>query len=209
MFTQFFTIGFLMLLSAMLPGPDFALVTKNTILYSRRAGALTALGISCAALVHMTYCLFGLAVMIVQSLWIFTVIKYLGASYLVYLGIKLLWYNPKAVPEALSVQTTQASIGAFLAFRQGFLCNLLNPKATIFFIALFTLVIKPETSKAWEILYMLEMFIIILGWFLSLVFLLSHPQVAKLLAKASQYIEKILGVALVSFGLLLAFAKAN
>jgi threonine/homoserine/homoserine lactone efflux protein len=75
MLTQFFTIGLLMLLSAMLPGPDFALVTKNSILHSRRAGLFTSLGIGSAILVHITYCVLGLAVIISQSLLLFSVIK--------------------------------------------------------------------------------------------------------------------------------------
>lgn len=75
MVSLFFTIGFLMLFAVMLPGPDFALVTKNTLLHSRRAGVFTTLGIGTANLIHMTYCSLGLAIVIANSLFLFSVIK--------------------------------------------------------------------------------------------------------------------------------------
>src|SRR5437764_750178 len=87
MLTQFFTIGLLMLLSAMLPGPDFALVTKNSILHSRRSGFFTSLGIGTAILIHITYCVLGLGAIISQSVLLFSIIKFIGAIYLLYLGI--------------------------------------------------------------------------------------------------------------------------
>ena len=59
---QLVTIGLLMLFASILPGPDFALVTKNTVLYSRRSGIYTAFGISCAVLIHIAYCGLGLAI---------------------------------------------------------------------------------------------------------------------------------------------------
>lgn len=209
MLTQFFTIGLLTLLSAMLPGPDFALVTKNTILHSRRAGLFTSLGVGCAILIHMTYCVLGLAIIISQSILLFNIIKYIGAVYLIYLGINSL----------LSKHTDQTSMGSshkmlqktkmsnLTAFRQGFLCNLLNPKATLFFLALFTMVIKPKTPFLWEFLYAIEIFIIGTAWFCSLTIILSHPRIIRLLNKIEKYISKILGVFLIGFGVALAFVK--
>src|SRR5580658_8331862 len=87
MLTQFVTIGILMLFSVMLPGPDFALVTKNTFLHSRRSGLFTSLGIGAAILVHITYCALGLAFVIANSPILFSIIKYIGSAYLIYLGM--------------------------------------------------------------------------------------------------------------------------
>ncbi|SRR5579883_56200 len=206
MLAQAFTIGLLMLLSAMLPGPDFALVTKNTVLHSRRAGMLTSLGIGCGALVHMTYCLLGLAIVISESLLLFSIIKYIGAVYLIYLGINSLLAKHSHVPSSKSA-AKKTAMRDLTAFRQGFLCNLLNPKATLFFLALFTVIIRPDTPRAWELVYAVEMFLIILAWFGSLTLLLSHPHVMRLLDKAEKYITKVLGVFLVGFGVALAFVK--
>src|SRR6266540_3804044 len=128
MIAQLFSIGFVMLLSAMLPGPDFAIVTKNTLLHSRRAGIFTTVGITAAIAIHMTYCLLGLAIVIAHSLWLFNAIKLIGAAYLIYLGIKSLLSKPTSAPSIAARTQHKKDISIGTAFRQGFLCNLLNPK---------------------------------------------------------------------------------
>ena len=208
MLTQFFTIGFLMLLSAMLPGPDFALVTKNSILHSRRAGLFTSLGIGSAILVHITYCVLGLAVIISQSLLLFSFIKYLGAIYLIYLGITaILTKHTSTIEAKVHCPLQKSKISDLTAFRQGFLCNLLNPKATLFFLALFTMIIKSETPKLWELAYAIEMFIITIGWFCSLTIILSHRRILRILNRIEKYIEKAVGIFLIGFGVALAFVR--
>jgi RhtB (resistance to homoserine/threonine) family protein len=204
---QAFTIGILMLFAVVLPGPDFAIVTKNTLLHSRRSGFFTALGITIANLIHMLYCTLGLALIISQSLLMFSIIKYIGASYLIYLGFKLLLAKKENSLHPKEKQIRKNTLSAFVAFRQGFLCNLLNPKATLFFLALFTTIIKPDTPPTWVLSFVLEMFLIISMWFFSLTLILSHPKVTQFLDKTEKYIEKILGAFLVTFGIALAFVK--
>src|SRR3990167_8358978 len=191
MFTQFFTIGILMLFSAMLPGPDFALVTKNTLLHSRRAGIFTTLGISVAVLVHITYCALGLAIVIANSLILFGIIKYIGATYLIYIGISSLLSKQLDHLLPSGGQSRRSSMVNIVAFRQGFLCNLLNPKATLFFLALFTMIIKPETPAIWLVIYAIEMFFLTVGWFSSLTWILSHPRITRLLEKSEKYLAKV------------------
>jgi RhtB (resistance to homoserine/threonine) family protein len=207
MLTQFFTIAVLMILSAMLPGPDFALVIKNTISYSRRAGLFTSFGVGSAILVHITYCALGLAIVISQSIVLFNTVKYIGAAYLIYLGVTALLAKSPAPIKNTAIKTSKKSITDFKAFRQGFLCNLLNPKATLFFLALFTMIIKPDTSVKWEIIFAIEMFVIITTWFCFLTLILSHPAVLHGLNKIEKVISKALGVFLVGFGVALAFIK--
>lgn len=207
MLTQFFTIGLLMLFCAMLPGPDFALVTKNSLLHSRRSGLFTSLGIGSAVLVHITYCALGLAIVISNSLLLFNFIKYIGAAYLIYLGITSLLSKQPEKLTASNKKIQKSTLSNLLSFRQGFLCNLLNPKATLFFLALFTMIIRPETPPFWIVIYAIEMFVIVTAWFCGLTFILSHPQVTRLLGKAEKYIAKLLGVFLLGFGVVLAFAR--
>lgn len=209
MLTQFFTIGILMLFSAMLPGPDFAMVTKNTIMHSRRAGILTSLGIGAALLIHITYCMLGLAIVISKSIILFNIIKFIGAAYLIYLGINaLLSKQPEHGPANTSATLRpRTPLSDLKAFYQGFLCNLLNPKATLFFLALFTMIIKPETPVSWELIYAAEMYFIVTAWFCGLTLLLSHPRVLRTLNRIEGYISKALGVFLIGFGIALAFAR--
>jgi RhtB (resistance to homoserine/threonine) family protein len=203
---QFFSVALIALLAVMLPGPDFAMVTKNSLLHSRRSGLFTSVGVVCAILVHMTYCLLGLAWVISQSLLIFSLIKYIGAVYLIYLGIQaFLAKQPDHL--ALPGKKAKTSLSDGLSFRQGFLCNLLNPKATMFFLAFFTVLIKPDTPFEWQVIYAGEIMGVSFLWFSSLTFILSHSRVKRLLEKAEQYISKILGVFLVGFGIALAFVK--
>lgn len=207
MLAQCFTIGMLMLFSAMLPGPDFALVTKNTLLHSRRSGLFTTLGIGSAVLVHLTYCSLGLAIVIANSLLLFSIIKYIGAGYLFYLGIQSLLSKQANHINTPNKQIKKTNMSSMIAYRQGFFCNLLNPKATLFFLALFTLIIKPGTPAIWLLTYAIEMFLVVIAWFSTLTFILSHPPVVRLLGKAEKYIAKLLGVFLIGFGIALVFAK--
>lgn len=207
MFSMFLTIGLLTLFSAMSPGPDFAMVTKNTLLHSRRSGLFTSLGIGSAIFVHITYCALGLAIAISNSVVMFSIIKYIGAGYLIYLGVSsLLAKNPNHITSSKN-QTKKSELSNWVSYRQGFLCNLLNPKATLFFLALFTMIIRPDTSAFWIVIYAIEIFVIVTAWFCSLTFILSHPRVTHTLDKAEKYIAKLLGVFLVGFGIALAFVK--
>ena len=208
MVLQFFSVGLIMLASVMMPGPDFALVTKNTILHSRRAGLYTALGINLAVAVHMTYCLLGVAVVIANSLVLFTMIKYLGASYLVYIGLCLLRAKKHDITIGLSSKAShKVDLAAWPAIRQGFLCNLLNPKATLFFLALFTVIIKPGTATWVQICYAIQMLSLSTIWFSLLSVMLSHPRVLARFNRIEIYIEKSLGILLILFGVALAFFK--
>jgi len=113
------------LLATISPGPDFAMVSRNSLLLSRRAGVITALGIGLAVLVHVSYTLLGVGVLIRQSIWLFNAIKLAGAVYLIYLGIRMLRAKPAGDLPAAQV----APLSDLGALRVGFLTNLLNPKA--------------------------------------------------------------------------------
>lgn len=206
MYSEFVSVGIISLLSAMSPGPDFACVTKNTLVHARRAGIFTSIGIASAIIIHMIYCVLGIAILISQSPYLFNFIKYLGAAYLIYLGINLVL--TKSISNLhLSNPHAVRKMSDFTAFRQGFLCNLLNPKAMMFFLALFTLLIKPATPTSFKIIYALEIILITLLWFITLTILLSHKKVSRYLNRAEFYIIKLLGIFLIAFGVIILFYK--
>lgn len=200
--STFFAITLLIILAAISPGPDFAIVTKNALLHSKKAGVLTALGISTSLLIHATYCIFGLAVIISQSLLAFSIIKYCGAIYLIYIGIKSLL--TKRDKTQLNLHHSKHEMSDSHAFRQGLLCNLLNPKAIMFLLAFFTLVIKPGSSMLCEISYGFEIAIIHMTWFSLLAHLLTHRAVKSNLNKLQFYIVKAMGAVLIAFGVRIA-----
>lgn len=202
---QFISLGLLMLLTVMLPGPDVAIVTRNSLTYSRRAGVWTSLGIVVACMIHMTYCILGLGVVILSSPFLFNSVKYIGAVYLFYLGAKILLSIRS--PHDLTfggVIERQSDLTPTTAFRQGLLCSLTNPKATLFFLAVFTVVITPQTPHWQTLLFASEMLAIIALWFLSLTFLISHPRCMRVLKRVEKYISALLGILMMGFGVALA-----
>ena len=96
--TELIAVVTFTLLAVISPGPDFAMVTRNSLTLSRRAGVLTALGIGLGVLVHLTYTLLGVGLLIEQSLWLFNAIKLVGAAYLIYLGVTMLRAKPGVAP---------------------------------------------------------------------------------------------------------------
>src|SRR3990167_7597613 len=130
---EFLSISLLIMLAAISPGPDFAMVTKNSLMYTRRHGIATALGVSISLLIHASYCILGLALVVSQSLLAFTLIKTVGAAYLIYIGIKSLL--AKRTKMQMAYQHASHMITLKQAFYQGFWGNLLNPKAIMFLLA--------------------------------------------------------------------------
>jgi len=203
--TSFLTLGIVMLLGAMLPGADFAMVTKNSLLHSRKAGLCTALGIGTAMWVHMTYCVLGLAVVIQKSPWIFHTIQYIGALYLTYLGIMLLKPHASGNIATTVNINTPTPLSNRKAFQQGFICNLLNPKATLFFLTIFSAVATTQTTLLLNLAYAVEMFLTAMLWFCSLAYLISHHAVSAWLNKSTKMIERVLGVVLLGLAVFVVF----
>jgi RhtB (resistance to homoserine/threonine) family protein len=202
MITGFLTIGILQALAVISPGPDFALVVKNTLNYSRRIGILTALGITSGVLFHLSYCLLGLAFIISKSLWLFNFIKYTGAAYLIYIGLKGLLDKGEAAKN--HNRHLHPFLSGWTIFRQGLFCNMLNPKASLFFLGVFTLVIHPGTPVHIQLLYALEIMGITFLWFAALSYLLTHSIVQSRLAIFQKIITKLMGILLIFFGVQLA-----
>lgn len=199
---EFLSITVLIILAAISPGPDFALVTKNSLLYSRKAGVYTALGVSISLLIHTVYCILGFAIIISKSLLAFSIIKYLGAAYLIYIGIKGLLAKREA--KTLDTEQAKATMSSFQSFYQGFLGNLLNPKAIMFLLAFFTLVVKPGHSLLFEMSYGFEIALIHLIWFSILSLMMTHHSVKSNLNRLQYYVIKAMGAILIAFGIRIA-----
>ncbi len=185
------------------PGADFAMVTKNSISVSRRIGFFTAFGISLGVLVHVTYSILGIGLIISSSLILFNIIKVVGAIYLIYLGIKMLLTkksdikNEDKIPESFS---------SLKAFKLGFFTNVLNPKTTLFIVSVFAQVINNETQLIYKILYGLFMSLTHLIWFALVAYIFSSVSLKNRIINIKHIIERSIGGALVLLGLSLARA---
>lgn len=185
------------------PGPDFFMVLKNASRYQRKAAMMTAIGVTAGIATHMVYCVAGIAVVIATTPWLFNILKYVGAAYLIWIGIQALLAPSDGKVNFSNVDKQQTSLKK--AFLQGYLCNLLNPKATLFFLSVFTQVLDINSTFGEKLWY--ASIIVMLGvvWWPLLVLLIQSEPVQRTLTKIQKIIDKLLGVVLVGFGIKVAF----
>ncbi|MFJ2382901.1 LysE family transporter [Pseudomonas protegens] len=199
--TELLLVITITILAVLSPGADFALVTRNSLLLSRRHGVFTALGIGLGVMVHIGYSLLGVGVLLQQSLLWFTGLKIAGALYLIYLGIKLL-RSPERRPGEEPAEGARMSTWG--ALRSGFLTNALNPKTMIFVLSLFMQVIQPGTALPVQIGYGAIIVLAHVLWFVLVALFFSAPAIAGRLLAYKRRIDQLFGAVLVGFGLLLS-----
>jgi RhtB (resistance to homoserine/threonine) family protein len=206
-FFQFFTVALIHLLAVMSPGPDFAVVTQNSLSYSRSVGIWTAIGVGLGISVHVAYSLIGIGLIISQSIIIFTTIKWIGALYLIYIGYKALRTKPYVQETDLDTVESRKDISNWKAFSMGFVTNVLNPKATLFFLSLFTQVINVSTPIWIQLLYGLEMMLVTIVWFSLVALVFSHGSLKVRIRKIQHYVEWAMGGILIALGLKIALSQ--
>jgi threonine efflux protein len=187
------------LLAAASPGPDFVLVSQQTLINGRRAGLMCSLGISFGLSIHILYSAFGLAAVIASSISALWAIKIFGASYLIYLGVKGI--KSKSSNNTEQKKNLIISRSSLKIIGTGFLCNVLNPKAPIYFISLFTIVLSPDMPLYHIAIYGMWMMFIQFIWFSLVSVLLSQPAINRKFKRFSHWIDRVLGVAMIALGL--------
>lgn len=178
---------------AVLPGADFVMVTRTSIYNGRLAGLYMSLGMCISVSIHASYSIAGLAVVIANSAWLFSTIKYLGAAYLVYIAWQLLTTQESLNSDQNALMT---EISPFIALRLGFTCNILNPKTSIFFLSIFTQVVSVDTPLIMQISYGVIIMLAHFIWYSGIALLLSHPQILPRFNRQKQKIDKVAGFVL-------------
>ncbi len=202
---SFGTFGIIALLAAVSPGPDFLVVSKNSIGYSRGLGIMTALGVGSAIFIHVGYTILGIGLIISKSIFLFSTIKLLGALYLCYLGLNLLRSKEEKISfddltSDIMPQKTNAQ-----AFKEGFLTNALNPKATVFFVSVFSQIVSPKLPIFLQSLYGIEAAFIVFTWFAILATMLLYSRIKNVIGTFQTRMLKVMGAALILLGVSLAF----
>jgi RhtB (resistance to homoserine/threonine) family protein len=187
------------LLAVITPGPDFVMCVRNSLAYSRKIGMWTAVGFGIGIIVHIIYSVAGLALVISQSILVFNAIKFLGAGYLIYIGMRS--FFSKTSPMVAGEQTKKKNIPRFQAVKMGFLTNVLNPKATLFFLSLFTLVISPETPMLILVVASIVMVVNTIVWFSLVAILLTQEKIRSVFERYQSVFNKFLGGVLVALGI--------
>jgi len=166
------------ILLIILPGPDTAIATKNTLTVSRKGGLQTIIGSCCGLLIHTCAAVIGLSAIIVKSAYIFAVLKYVGAVYLCYLGIKTLW-TLRTIrtqsPVVDDVGSMEHKYSHQSCFKQGFLTNVTNPKVAVFFLTFLPQFVDGNSGTFFPFLIMgLIYTALTMLWFIFYVYLLDR-----------------------------------
>lgn len=195
------------LLAAASPGPDFVLVSQQTLSHGKRAGLWCSLGIALGLGIHIVYSVLGLATVIANSTTLLWVIKLFGGAYLIYLGWQGLRSRRGEITEMALSEGNATRLAAAKLIRRGFLCNALNPKAPVYFVSLFTLVLSPEMPLYQLAIYGLWMMIIQFVWFALVVNILSQPRLNAQFQRCSHWIDRVLGGAMIALGVKVLVSK--
>jgi RhtB (resistance to homoserine/threonine) family protein len=193
------------------PGADLAMVMRQSLVQGRRAAVITSFGIGAALMLHVSYTILGLGLIISQSIYLFNIVKWCGVAYLVYIGIKAL----RAGKADLSVEAVKAGgeakveQSAFRAFGLGFLANALNPKAVFFFLSIFSTVVSAHTPIAIKFGYGLVMATCLIAWFVGVSLFMTTPRMRAAFSRASQWIDRTSGLVFIALGIKLATEKAH
>ncbi|MDR7079907.1 RhtB (resistance to homoserine/threonine) family protein [Neobacillus niacini] len=193
------------------PGPDTAIATKNTVTAGKVGGLKTVLGICCALLIHTSAAVLGLSAIIVKSALLFSVFKYVGAVYLIYLGVKTLWtLKKKEVAASVEMNTKKSKMVSTSCFKQGFLTNLLNPKVAILFLTFFPQFVDPGSNTFLPFVIMGTTYTVMTAiWSFLYVYLINHISAFMKKPKTQNIIEGITGTILIGFGINLFLEKTH
>jgi threonine/homoserine/homoserine lactone efflux protein len=159
-----------------IPGPATVLTVARATTSGTRVGVATGLGIAVGDLIHTALAVIGLSAIILASAFLFSVIKYLGAAYLVYLGLRALFAK---APDPTTQSTVPLSPSA--AFRQAILAEVLNPKTALFFLAFLPQFVNPQNGFVLGQLAILGVIMVALGLFSTLVFAFAAGKIGSFL----------------------------
>lgn len=206
--TEYLAIISISIFMAISPGPDFFMVSRSSIMYNKTAGIYAAFGVSLAIWLHVAYSIAGLAILISKSIFLFSIIKYIGAAYLIFIGFKTIF--SKSSIEQINIKKNEIrNIPKFESFKTGFITNALNPKTTIFFLSIFTQIVNIDTSLIVQVIYGAIISLAHFIWFYCVAYFFSHPVIRYKFERYQKKIEMFVGAALIIFGIKVAFTKAN
>lgn len=191
-----FFLGFALAAS---PGPDSLLMAKHTLTHGRRYGFLTLAGNRLSLTLHIIFALMGLSVILQQSALLFSIIKTLGALYLIYLGCKSLInfrHKKSQIPRFNKNELTP-----FKAFQSGFLSNFLNPKVSLFFLSIFPQFTSTDLLANNPVWVAIIFFLGNCCWYVPLIFIIGIHRVRQAITRFQRTLDITFGVFFVLFGL--------
>ncbi len=186
------------------PGPDLIYILSKTIAGGRKVGVASSLGVCTGALVHVFAAALGLSAILATSAIAFSVVKYIGAAYLVYLGIRAFLAQGATFD---NIESKKQKTTPWQAFKQGTLVDILNPKVAIFFMAFLPQFVRPEIGHATAQIILLGGLVIAVAVVVEFVFVLAAARTTRFFRKnrrVSVWLDRLLGSVLIGLGLRLA-----
>jgi threonine/homoserine/homoserine lactone efflux protein len=198
--TQVFAVALITFLAVISPGPDFAMVTRNSYSFGRRAGLLSALGIALGVQVHVAYTMFGVSMFLEHSPGLLLLTKLVGAGYLIHIGIKTA-LNRTALGFD---EPFRRCVSSMEAFKTGFFCNALNPKTMLFVVSTYTQIVRPDTPLLAEFGYGLFISAAHWLWFSLVAIFLTRQTLRTAMLGRQRLFERAIGSILIALGVMLA-----
>lgn len=189
------------------PGPNYAITLKHSLLRSRCAGIWSAVGVAAGNFVHVVFSLLGIAAIVSRSVLLFDALKWFGAAYLIYLGLKSLKARSYEPAETTEDQEGTRRTGWSQALRSSFLVSVLNPKVTLFYLVLFTQVVEPGMPLLARVVYGLTAVALSFGWYALVALFVSHGIVKQRFLAVAHWIERAAGTVLIALGLRLVLSE--
>lgn len=195
---EFLMLTLIHFLAVMSPGPDFAVIVRQSISFDRKTALITSAGIGAGIAVHMAYTLLGLGFIITQSEIGFLIAQIVGICYLSSLAFKLL--NSKAnIALNQDIQVDHNPRHHQKAFMLGVMTNILNPKATLFFLAIFTTVVNITTPMTVQVIYALWVILTTFLWFSLVSIFFSQKKIRAKFVSHGYIFERIMGSVILIF----------
>ena len=195
--SEFLTLAALHVAVVISPGPNLTLVAKNSVTMHFRLAIYCVLGIATGAFLHVCLAILGLSAFVLTYPMLYLFLQLFGAVYLVYVGTKAGRTKAYNLEEQVALATETST--AHVAFSEGFINMMSNPKAYLFIFALFTQVVG-ATPVAIKLLYGLWMSAVDIVWFASVAYVLSRPSVKIRFTARLHYLARGFGIVLIGFG---------
>ena len=188
------------------PGPDLVYIISKTIAQGRKIGFASSLGVCAGALVHVFAAALGLSAILATSALAFSVVKFAGAGYLIYLGIQALRSKGGAFDDLVKEEDTTP----WEAFKQGALIDILNPKVAIFFMAFLPQFIRPNMGGTSLQIIWLGVIVILMAIVIEFIVVLLAAQATELFRRnrtLSVWLDRVLGTVLIGLAVRLVLSE--
>ena len=201
--SKYAEFGVFAVVLVLIPGPDFAVVTRNTLAGGHRRGRWTALGVSSSNLVQGTAAAAGLGALIVTVQPLFEAVKWAGVGYLAYLGAQAIRSAVRG-EYPLAVDDEPSRRDSFSGWRQGFISNITNPKVLVFYLAVLPQFLTPDAGLGWLLMLAWSHAVIGFGYLMALITVLHGARRLLARRKVRRALDATTGALLLTFSARLA-----